>query len=200
MKFPFFDTSLNSLKNVKTKPINLNVTKSVQKNYDNNNNNIVTGKEIRYIKLDTPSWNKYNSNRFYIICLLITFTAFVLFLAPLFSVKISSFINEQALRFKKNSALSNSLDTLSFSKDIHGDCISIFSLFFHDKNMISSINVDSTILEDELKDKIQPKHLKKLKSILEHCNQYKYTDISSGQDAVIKEKITKLLTEINKYV
>ena len=200
VKFPFFDTSLNSWKNVKTKPINLNVTKSVQKNYDNNNNNIVTGKEIRYIKLDTPSWNKYNSNRFYIICLLITFTAFVLFLAPLFSVKISSFINEQALRFKKNSALSNSLDTLSFSKDIHGDCISIFSLFFYDKNMISSINVDSTILEDELKDKIEPKHLKKLKSILEHCNQYKYTDISSGQDAVIKEKITKLLTEINKYV
>ena len=67
VKFPFFDTKRESWKNVRTKPINLNVTKSIQKNYDNNSNNIFTGKEIRYIKLDTPSWNKYNSNTLYII-------------------------------------------------------------------------------------------------------------------------------------
>ena len=65
--------------------------------------------------------------------------------------------------------------------------------------MITSINVDSVILEDKLKGKIEIKHLKRLKSILEHCNQYKYTDISYGEDAGIKERITKLLTEINQY-
>ena len=199
IKFPFFDTSKNSWKNIKTKPINLNVTKSVQKNYDNSNNSILTGKEIRYIKLDVPSWNKYNSNRFYIICLSIISIALILFMSPLFSVKISSLIEDQASRFKKNSALPNSLKTLSLSEDIHRDCLSIFSTFFHDKNMISSINVDSIILADELKKKIESKHLKRLKSILEHCNQYKYTDISYGEDAGIKERITKLLTEINQY-
>ena len=200
VKFPFFDTSKESWKNVRTKPINLNVTKSVQKNYDNSSNNIFTGKEIRYIKLDIPSWNKYDSNIFYIICLSITSIAFILFLSPLFSVKISSFIENQASIFKKNSALSNALDTLSLSEDIHGDCFTIISTFFHDKNMITSINVDSVILEDKLKGKIEIKHLKRLKSILEHCNQYKYTDISSEKDTSIKEKIVKLLTEINDYV
>ncbi len=200
VKFPFFDTSKESWKNVRTKPINLNVTKSVQKNYDNSSNNIFTGKEIRYIKLDIPSWNKYDSNIFYIICLSITSIAFILFLSPLFSVKISSFIEHQASIFKKNSALSNALDTLSLSEDIHGDCFTIISTFFHDKNMITSINVDSVILEDKLKGKIEIKHLKRLKSILEHCNQYKYTDISSEKDTSIKEKIVKLLTEINDYV
>ena len=200
VKFPFFDTKRESWKNVRTKPINLNVTKSVQKNYDNSSNNIFTGKEIRYIKLDIPSWNKYDSNIFYIICLSITSIAFILFLSPLFSVKISSFIENQASIFKKNSALSNALDTLSLSEDIHGDCFTIISTFFHDKNMITSINVDSVILEDKLKGKIEIKHLKRLKSILEHCNQYKYTDISSEKDTSIKEKIVKLLTEINDYV
>ena len=185
IKFPFFDTSKNSWKNIKTKPINLNVTKSVQKNYDNSNNSILTGKEIRYIKLDVPSWNKYNSNRFYIICLSITSIALILFVSPFFSVKISSLIEDQASRFKKNSALPNSLKTLSLSEDIHRDCLSIFSTFFYDKDMISSINVDSIILADELKKKIESKHLKRLKSILEHCNQYKYTDISYGEDAGI---------------
>ena len=200
VKFPFFDTKRESWKNVRTKPINLNVTKSIQKNYDNNSNNIFTGKEIRYIKLDTPSWNKYNSNTFYIICLSIISIALILFLSPLFSVKISSFIEEQASRFRKNSALSNSLKILSICEDVHRDCLSIFSKFFYDKNMIKSMNVDSIVLEDELKEKIEPKHLKRLKSILDHCNQYKYTGISSGKDTRIKEKIVKLLTEINDYV
>ncbi len=66
--------------------------------------------------------------------------------------------------------------------------------------MISSINVDSIVLDDELRNKIEIKHLKKLKSILEHCNQYKYTDISSSKDTAIKQKTIKLLTEINEYV
>ena len=118
----------------------------------------------------------------------------------MFSVKISSFIEEQASRFRKNSALSNSLKILSICEDVHRDCLSIFSKFFYDKNMIKSMNVDSIVLEDELKEKIEPKHLKRLKSILDHCNQYKYTGISSGKDTRIKEKIVKLLTEINDYV
>ncbi len=200
VKFPFFDTNTNSWKNITTKPINLNVTKSIEKNYDNSNNNILAEKEIRYIKLDVPSWNKYNSNKFYIICLSIVSIAFILFLSPLFSVKISSFIEDQSSRFKKNSALSNSLKTLSLSEDIHRDCLIIVSTFFHDKNMISSTNIDSIILEDELKDQVEQKHLKKIKSILEYCNQYKYTGISSEKDTAIKEKIVKVLKEINKYV
>ncbi len=199
IKFPFFDTNQNLWKDVKTKPINLNVTKSVQKKYDNNSS-ILTTKEIRYIKLDIPSWNKYNSNRFYILCLSIISIAFILFLSPLFSVKISSFIENQASIFKKNSAFSNAIDMLSLSEDIHRDCLKIVSTFFHDKNIISSINVDSIILEDELTDKIKSKHLKELKSILEYCNQYKYTGISSEKDTGIKEKVIKILTEINEYV
>ena len=118
----------------------------------------------------------------------------------MFSIKISSFIENQASIFKKNSALSNALDMLSLSEDIHRDCLSIISTFFHDKNMISFINIDSIVLEDELNDKIEPKHLKELKSILEYCNQYKYTGISSGKNKRIKEKIVKVLTEINEYV
>jgi len=126
--------------------------------------------------------------------------AFILFLSPLFSVKISSFIENQASIFKKNSAFSNAIDMLSLSEDIHRDCLKIVSTFFHDKNIISSINVDSIILEDELTDKIKSKHLKELKSILEYCNQYKYTGISSEKDTGIKEKVIKILTEINEYV
>ena len=81
---------------------------------------------------------------------------------------------------------------LSLSEDIHRDCLSVISTFFYDKDMISSINVDSIILEDELKENIEPKHLKRLKSILEYCNQYKYTDISSGKDVGIKKSSAQI--------
>jgi len=200
VKFSFFNTNTDSWKNIRTKPLKLDVTKSIKKNYDSSNNDILTGKKIRYIKLDTPNWNKHNSNRFYAISLSIIFISLLLFLSPIFSIKISSFIEEKASEFRNKSALSNSLDSISSSEDIHKDCLKIISAFFYDKNMISSINVDSIVLDDELRNKIEIKHLKKLKSILEHCNQYKYTDISSSKDTAIKQKTIKLLTEINEYV
>ena len=200
VKFSFFNTNTDSWKNIRTKPLKLDVTKSIKKNYDSSNNDILTGKKIRYIKLNTPNWNKHNSNRFYAISLSIIFISLLLFLSPIFSIKISSFIEEKASEFRNKSALSNSLDSISLSEDIHKDCLKIISAFFYDKNMISSINVDSIVLDDELRNKIEIKHLKKLKSILEHCNQYKYTDISSSKDTAIKQKTIKLLTEINEYV
>ncbi len=115
VKFSFFNTNTDSWKNIRTKPLKLDVTKSIKKNYDSSNNDILTGKKIRYIKLDTPNWNKHNSNRFYAISLSIIFISLLLFLSPIFSIKISSFIEEKASEFRNKSALSNSLDSISSS-------------------------------------------------------------------------------------
>ena len=66
--------------------------------------------------------------------------------------------------------------------------------------MTDSVNVDYLALKKQLKNKIKSKDLIVLKEILDQCNKYNYTELSSKKDNKIKNKTIKLLSEINEYV
>ena len=104
------------------------------------------------------------------------------------------------MKFKNRSALSNSVNILSSSKDIYSDCSHVINQFFFDKTLIDSVNVDYLALKKQLKNKIKSKDLLALKEILDQCNKYNYTELSSKKDNKIKNKTIKLLSRINEYV
>ena len=200
VEFPFFHTGINSWKKIKTSPIKFSVIKTLDTEYNKTNENFSSSKEIRYIKLNMPSWKKENSDKFYIGHISILLLSLVLFLSPFFSSKFSSFIDIQSVKFKSRSALSNSINVLSSSKDVYSDCLHVINQFFFDKALIDSVNVDYLALKEQLKDKIKSKDLVVLKEILDQCNKYNYTELSSKKNNKIKNKTIKLLSEINEYV
>ncbi|MEC9455468.1 MAG: BatD family protein [Candidatus Neomarinimicrobiota bacterium] len=200
VEFPFFHTGINSWKKIKTSPIKFSVIKTLDTEYNKTNENFSSSKEIRYIKLNMPSWKKENSDKFYIGYISILLLSLVLFLSPFFSSKFSSFIDIQSVKFKSRSALSNSINVLSSSKDVYSDCLHVINQFFFDKALIDSVNVDYLALKEQLKDKIKSKDLVVLKEILDQCNKYNYTELSSKKDNNIKNKTIKLLSRINQYV
>ena len=200
VEFPFFHTGINSWKKIKTSPIKFSVIKTLDTEYNKTNENFSSSKEIRYIKLNMPSWKKENSDKFYIGYISILLLSLVLFLSPFFSSKFSSFIDIQSVKFKSRSALSNSINVLSSSKDVYSDCLHVINQFFFDKALIDSVNVDYLALKEQLKDKIKSKDLVVLKEILDQCNKYNYTELSSKKNNKIKNKTIKLLSEINEYV
>ena len=200
VEFPFFHTGINSWKKIKTSPIKFSVIKTLDTEYNKTNGNFSSSQEIRYIKLNMPSWKKENSDKFYIGHISILLLSLVLFLSPFFSSKFSSFIDIQSVKFKSRSALSNSINVLSSSKDVYSDCLHVINQFFFDKALIDSVNVDYLALKEQLKDKIKSKDLVVLKEILDQCNKYNYTELSSKKNNKIKNKTIKLLSEINEYV
>ena len=200
VEFPFFHTGINSWKKIKTNPIKFSVIKTLDTEYNKTNENFSSSQEIRYIKLNMPSWKKENSDKFYIGYISILLLSLVLFLSPFFSSKFSSFIDIQSVKFKSRSALSNSINVLSSSKDVYSDCLHVINQFFFDKALIDSVNVDYLALKKQLKDKIKSKDLVMLKEILDQCNKYNYTELSGKKNNKIKNKTIKLLSEINEYV
>ncbi|MED5451206.1 MAG: BatD family protein [Candidatus Neomarinimicrobiota bacterium] len=200
VEFPFFDTGINSWNAIKTNPIRFSVIKTLDMDYSETNGNFSSSREIRYIKLNMPNWKKENSDKFYIGYVSILLLSLVLFLSPFFSSKFSSFINIQSVKFKNRSALSNATNILSSSKDIYSDCSHVINQFFFDKALIDSINVDYLALKKQLENKIKSKDLVVLKEILDQCNKYNYTELSSKKDNNIKNKTIKLLSRINQYV
>ena len=200
VEFPFFHTGINSWKKIKTSPIKFSVIKTLDTEYNKTNENFSSSKEIRYIKLNMPSWKKENSDKFYIGYISILLLSLILFLSPFFSSKFSSFIDIQSVKFKSRSALSNSINVLSSSKDVYSDCLHVINQFFFDKALIDSVNVDYLALKKQLKDKIKSKDLVMLKEILDQCNKYNYTELSGKKNNKIKNKTIKLLSEINEYV
>ena len=200
VEFPFFDTGINSWNAIKTNPIRFSVIKTLDMDYSETNGNFSSSREIRYIKLNMPNWKKENSDKFYIGYVSILLLSLVLFLSPFFSSEFSSFINIQSVKFKNRSALSNATNILSSSKDIYSDCSHVINQFFFDKALIDSINVDYLALKKQLENKIKSKDLVVLKEILDQCNKYNYTELSSKKDNNIKNKTIKLLSRINQYV
>ena len=200
VEFPFFHTGINSWKKIKTNPIKFSVIKTLDTEYNKTNGNFSSSQEIRYIKLNMPSWKKENSDKFYIGYISILLLSLMLFLSPFFSSKFSSFIDIQSVKFKSRSALSNSINVLSSSKDVYSDCLHVINQFFFDKALIDSVNVDYLALKKQLKDKIKSKDLVMLKEILDQCNKYNYTELSGKKNNKIKNKTIKLLSEINEYV
>ena len=200
VEFPFFHTGINSWKKIKTNPIKFSVIKTLDTEYNKTNGNFSSSQEIRYIKLNMPSWKKENSDKFYIGYISILLLSLMLFLSPFFSSKFSSFIDIQSVKFKSRSALSNSMNVLSSSKDVYSDCLHVINQFFFDKALIDSVNVDYLALKKQLRDKIKSKDLVMLKEILDQCNKYNYTELSGKKNNKIKNKTIKLLSEINEYV
>ena len=109
-------------------------------------------------------------------------------------------IENQSVVFKNKTALSNAIKILESSDNLYKDCPTVIRIFFKDKDLIDSINLDSLLLKDKVQDKIKLKDLKAVESILDECSKYNYADISVKDNIKIQKKTIKVLTRINDYV
>ena len=196
----FFNTQLDSWNSVTSNPVNLSVSKSSYIRKDSNSNQIADNKDIRYIKLDNPIWRTTNSNNIYNTSFFIIIGSILILLAPLFIKPLNHIIYNQSVVFKKKTALSNAIKILESSDNLYKDCPTVIRIFFKDKDLIDSVNLDSLLLKDKIQDKIQSKDLKTIESILDECSKYNYADISVKENIKIQKKTIKVLTRINDYV
>ena len=196
----FFDTQLDSWNSVISNPVNLSVSKSSYIRKDFNSNQIADNKDIRYIKLDNPSWRTTNSNNIYNTSFFIIIGSIFILLAPLFIKPLNHIIENQSVVFKNKTALSNAIKILESSDNLYKDCPTVIRMFFKDKDLIDSINLDSLLLKDKVQDKIKLKDLENVESILDECSKYNYADISVKDNIKIQKKTIKALTRINDYV
>ena len=196
----FFDTQLDSWNSVKSNPVNLSVSKSSYIRKDFNSNQIADNRDIRYIKLDNPIWRTTNSNNIYNTSFFIIIGSIFILLAPLFIKPLNHIIENQSVVFKNKTALSNAIKILESSDNLYKDCPTVIRIFFKDKDLIDSINLDSLLLKDKVQDKIKLKDLETVESILDECSKYNYADISVKDNIKIQKKTIKVLTRINDYV
>ncbi len=201
VSIPFFDTQLENWSSATSSAVNLKVTKSSYIPKDTDDMNIANSKDIRYIKLgNTSSWRVANSNNIYNISFLIILLSIFILLAPIFIKPLNDIIDNQSLVLKNKNALSNSIKILESSDSLYKDSPKAIRVFFKNKNLIDSINIDSLSLKDKVEEKIKPKDLQVIQKILDECSQYNYADISAKDNVKIKEKTIKILTRINGYV
>jgi hypothetical protein len=131
---------------------------------------------------------------------LIIVLSILILLAPIFIKPLNDIIDNQSLVLKNKNALSNSIKILESSDSLYKDSTKAIRVFFKNKNLIDSINIDSLSLKDKVEEKIKPKDLQVIQKILDECSQYNYADISAKDNVKIKEKTIKILTRINGYV
>ena len=196
----FFDTQLDNWNLVTSNPVNLSVSKSSYIRKDSNSNQIADNKDIRYIKLDNPNWRTTNSNNIYNMSFFIIIGSILILLTPLFIKPLNHIIHNQSVVFKNKTALSNAIKILESSDNLYKDCPTVIRIFFKDKDLIDSVNLDSLLLKDKVQGKIQLKDLKTVESILDECSKYNYADISVKENIKIQKKTIKVLTRINDYV
>ena len=196
----FFDTEIDNWNSVTSNPVNLIVSKSNYIRKDSNRDEIANNKDIRYIKLDNPSWRTTNSNNIYNMSFFIIIGSILILLGPLFIKPLNYIIDNQSAVFKNKTALSNAIRILESSDNLYKDCPIVIKIFFKNKDLIDSVNLDSLLLKDKVQDKIQLKDLKIVESILDECSKYNYADISVKENIKIQKKTIKVLTRINDYV
>ena len=196
IEIPYFNSVTKSWSIASSKDIKLNVNKSTI--FDSSDKDILSSNSnlIRYIRLGDQDWissSKMNIQNtiFYILII-----SLLLFITPFFDSsfkRLRRFINDF---IKVNSALNNAIKSLESTNSIYIDGTKIIIMYFYQKNILSTKNIDISSLKNILRQKINKNDFDIISGHLDDFQAKSYSQLKGDND--VKTIVSSLKIVLNK--
>ena len=196
IEIPYFNSVTKSWSIASSKDIKLNVNKSTI--FDSSDKDILSSNSnlIRYIRVGDQDWissSKMNIQNtiFYILII-----SLLLFITPFFDSsfkRLRKFINDF---IKVNSALNNAIKSLESTNSIYIDGTKIIIMYFYQKNILSTKNIDISSLKNILRQKINKNDFDIISGHLDDFQAKSYSQLKGDKD--VKTIVSSLKIVLNK--
>ena len=196
IEIPYFNSVTKSWSIASSKDIKLNVNKSTI--FDSSDKDILSSNSnlIRYIRVGDQDWissSKMNIQNtiFYILII-----SLLLFITPFFDSsfkRLRKFINDF---IKVNSALNNAIKSLESTNSIYIDGTKIIIMYFYQKNILSTKNIDISSLKNILRQKINKNDFEIISGHLDDFQAKSYSQLKGDKD--VKTIVSSLKIVLNK--
>jgi len=196
IEIPYFNSVTKSWSIASSKDIKLNVNKSTI--FDSSDKDILSSNSnlIRYIRVGDQDWissSKMNIQNtiFYILII-----SLLLFITPFFDSsfkRLRRFINDF---IKVNSALNNAIKSLESTNSIYIDGTKIIIMYFYQKNILSTKNIDISSLKNILRQKINKNDFDIISGHLDDFQAKSYSQLKGDKD--VKAIVSSLKIVLNK--
>ena len=196
IEIPYFNSVTKSWSIASSKDIKLNVNKSTI--FDSSDKDILSSNSnlIRYIRVEDQDWissSKMNIQNtiFYILII-----SLLLFITPFFDSsfkRLRRFINDF---IKVNSALNNAIKSLESTNSIYIDGTKIIIMYFYQKNILSTKNIDISSLKNILRQKINKNDFDIISGHLDDFQAKSYSQLKGDKD--VKTIVSSLKIVLNK--
>ena len=196
IEIPYFNSVTKSWSIASSKDIKLNVNKSTI--FDSSDKDILSSNSnlIRYIRVGDQDWissSKMNIQNtiFYILII-----SLLLFITPFFDSsfkRLRRFINDF---IKVNSALNNAIKSLESTNSIYIDGTKIIIMYFYQKNILSTKNIDISSLKNILRQKINKNDFDIISGHLDDFQAKSYSQLKGDKD--VKTIVSSLKIVLNK--
>ena len=201
IEIPYFNSVTKSWSIASSKDIKLNVNKSTI--FDSSDKNILSSNSnlIRYIRVEDQDWissSKMNIQNtiFYILII-----SLLLFITPFFDSsfkRLRRFINDF---IKVNSALNNAIKSLESTNSIYIDGTKIIIMYFYQKNILSTKNIDISSLKNILRQKINKNDFDIISGHLDDFQTKSYSQLKGDKDVqTIVSSLKIVLNKVDIYV
>ena len=201
IEIPYFNSVTKSWSIASSKDIKLNVNKSTI--FDSSDKDILSSNSnlIRYIRVEDQDWissSKMNIQNtiFYILII-----SLLLFITPFFDSsfkRLRRFINDF---IKVNSALNNAIKSLESTNSIYIDGTKIIIMYFYQKNILSTKNIDISSLKNILRQKINKNDFEIISGHLDDFQAKSYSKLKGDKDVkTIVSSLKIVLNKVDVYV
>ena len=201
IEIPFFNSVTKSWSIASSKDIKLNVNKSTI--FDSSDKDILSSNSnlIRYIRVGDQDWissSKMNIQNtiFYILII-----SLLLLITPFFDSsfkRLRKFINDF---IKVNSALNNAIKSLESTNSIYIDGTKIIIMYFYQKNILSTKNIDISSLKNILRQKINKNDFDIISGHLDDFQAKSYSQLKGNKDfKTIVSSLKIVLNKVDIYV
>ena len=201
IEIPYFNSVTKSWSIASSQDIKLNVNKSTI--FDSSDKDILSSNSnlIRYIRVGDQDWissSKMNIQNtiFYILII-----SLLLFITPFFDSsfkRLRRFINDF---IKVNSALNNAIKSLESTNSIYIDGTKIIIMYFYQKNILSTKNIDISSLKNILRQKINKNDFDIISGHLDDFQAKSYSQLKGDKDfKTIVSSLKIVLNKVDIYV
>ena len=201
IEIPYFNSVTKSWSIASSKDIKLNVNKSTI--FDSSDKDILSSNSnlIRYIRVGNQDWitsSKMNIQNtiFYILII-----SLLLVITPFFDSsfkRLRKFINDF---IKVNSALNNAIKSLESTNSIYIDGTKIIIMYFYQKNILSTKNIDISSLKNILRQKINKNDFDIISGHLDDFQTKSYSQLKGDKDVqTIVSSLKIVLNKVDIYV
>ena len=196
IEIPYFNSVTKSWSIASSKDIKLNVNKSTI--FDSSDKDILSSNSnlIRYIRVGDQDWISSSKMNIQNIIFYILIISLLLFITPFFDSsfkRLRRFINDF---IKVNSALNNAIKSLESTNSIYIDGTKIIIMYFYQKNILSTKNIDISSLKNILRQKINKNDFDIISGHLDDFQAKSYSQLKGDKD--VKTIVSSLKIVLNK--
>ena len=201
IEIPYFNSVTKSWSIASSKDIKLNVNKSTI--FDSSDKDILSSNSnlIRYIRVGDQDWISSSKMNIQNIIFYILIISLLLFITPFFDSsfkRLRKFINDF---IKVNSALNNAIKSLESTNSIYIDGTKIIIMYFYQKNILSTKNIDISSLKNILRQKINKNDFDIISGHLDDFQAKSYSQLKGDKDfKTIVSSLKIVLNKVDIYV